>query len=67
MKVLEALKKYFKYYNLFEDSHQPKTRTMQKPANLPAMQINWLVPTKREPKTTGDLEQTRVPYILPIS
>ena len=48
-KVLQVLKSVWKSPPA-ENPHHAK-----KPANQPALQVDWLVATKRRPKTTGEL------------
>ena len=61
-KSVKSIQKVLQARESLENPHQPKTRTMQKPANQPAMQINRLAATKREPKTRGDFtaEQSKI-------
>ena len=59
MKVLIALKKYFKYQDLFRNPRQPKPRTMQKPTNQPAMHITDWLQQNASPKPEETSEQTR--------
>ena len=46
-KNVKSIEKILKYWNLSENPHQPKIRTMQKLANQPAKHVNWLFATKR--------------------
>ena len=61
------MKKVLRVLESVQKSPQQKTHAMQKPVNQRAVQINWLIAAKREPKIRGDIEQIKVSIILAVS
>ena len=53
-KSVRSITKVLKVLETVRKSPHQKTCSMQKPANQPAMQINWLVATQHELKTKRD-------------